>query len=294
MRAEEKAKQTMLLALIELSKNNPDKSKLIPAYDRMTQKMATEMTPVAALESQAQQTTKGVTKDKNNTVDVLKTEVGRLSSLAIGYATEAENVVLLADLTALKTKFYKATHKEFAAVCTEIVAEVRKLPEQWADFGITEAGVAAVETKIALFNVQAPKIKDIQKASKKAVKKRTAIFKGGTTTKKQIRNIAAGFIGVDNEFYEDIMDIIASPKRAVAEIVVMFKSATTQQFLPDHNARIVGRKTTAKSNKKGEIRFKFAQGGAKTIEVTLPDGALRTFKDIEAQKGKTTTLIVEV
>jgi hypothetical protein len=295
MRAEEKVKQAMLSDLIELSQNNPDKSKKIPAYNRLIQKIATELSPVDALENQAQQSTKGVTLDKNNNIDALKIEVGRLSSLTIGYAIEAEDVVLTADLTALKTKFHKATHKQFAAVCTEIVAEVRKLPEQWADFGITEAGVAAVETRIALLGVQAPKIKAIKTASKKAVKKRTAIFKGSSTTKRQILNIAVGFIGVDDEFYADIMEILSSKKRTpVTELVVVFKSSATQKLLADHNAHVVGRKATPKSNKKGEISFKFTQGGFKTVEVPLPSGEIRLFKDIEVPKGKTTTLIVEV
>jgi hypothetical protein len=295
MRKTEKAKKNLLLKLIDLSERNPDKSKLIPAYHRHIQKIAAEMMPVAAIDSLANQSTKGLTLEKNNTVSDTKTGVGRFCNLLIGYASDAENVVLETDFKALRTKFQKAPQDEFAAACLEVVAEVRKLPEQWADLGITEAGIAAVESKIALFTVQVPKSEAVKTEAKKAVKKRTAIFKMSTVMKEKITNLAAGFIGLDDEFYADIIEIIGPKKGAAAtEIVVVFKSADTQKLLSNQNARVTGRKLTPKSNKKGEIRFKFAQGGPKTIEVPLPNGEIRTFKDVEVSKGKTVTLIVEV
>ncbi len=295
MRKTEKAKQTELLKLIDLSARNPDKSKLIPAYHRLIQKLAADMMPVAAVDSIAKQSTKGVTLEKNNTIGDIKIGIGRFCNLLVAYASDVEDVVLTTDFKALRIKFQKAPQDEFAAVCTEVVAEVRKLPEQWADLGITEAGIVAVESKIALFTVQAPKGDAIKTETKKAVRKRTAIFKMSGAAKEKILNLASGFIGVDDEFYTDIMDIIGDKKHGPAtEIVVTFQSATTQQFLPNLDARIAGRKATHKSNKKGESRFKFAQGGLKTIEVPLPNGEIRTFKDVEVAKGKTTTLVVEV
>lgn len=295
MRTIEKAKQTQFQKLIALTEKNLEKSKLIPAYHRQIQKIAADLIPVAAVDSIASQSTKGVTLEKNSTAEVLKTGVGRLCNLLVGYASDAENVALTADCKMLRTKCQKASQDEFAAVCAEVVAEVRKLPEQWADLGITEVGLAGIEAQIALFTIQFPKGDDIKTEKKKAVKKRTAIFKMTTATKEKIMNLAAGFIGVDDEFHADIMAILGPKKGEAATIVtVVFKSVTAQTFLPNLDARVVGRKGTAKSNKKGESRFRFKQGGLKIIEVTLPNGEIRTLKDVEVQKGKKTTLIVEI
>ena len=117
MRTTEKAKQTLFLKLISLSENNPDKSKLIPAYHRHIQKVAAEMMPVAAVDNLAKQSTKGVTLEKNNTVSDLKISVGRFSNLLVGHASDVEDVALTTAFKALRTKFQKAPQDEFAAVC---------------------------------------------------------------------------------------------------------------------------------------------------------------------------------
>ena len=57
-------------------------------------------------------------------------------------------------------------------------------------------------------------------------------------------------------------------------------------------ARVLNTDLTAKSNSKGEIRFKFSDGGYYTIEVLLPNGEIRVFKDVEVKRGKTTTVEV--
>lgn len=294
MRTSEKKRHAKFTAVIALAKKHPEKMQKAPAFARLMQKIEADLAPVSTLTEQKEQSTKGLTLEKNQTYDTLKANTTRLCNLAIGHASVTENLALESDWTGWLAKL-RSPQATFGVACTKVVTEIRKLSEHWADLGITEADVLDIEAKIALFDAQLPQSADVKMEKKKAGKKITAIIGTTTTTQKQLLKLAATFIGVDNELHADISEIMNPKKRtATTEIVVVFKSAETQKFLANQNAHVVGRKATPKSNKKGEIRFKFTEGGMKTIEVPLPNGEIRTFKDVEVPKGKTVTLIVEL
>ncbi len=178
-----------------------------------------------------------------------------------------------------------------ADALTTIVDETRKLSAHWLDIGITEMDLLDVETKISLFTQQGPKSKMLQTDKKKAVKKRAVIL-DSTYTKKQITDVAAAYVGVDDEFYADILSALGVKERTTAatQIKVTLKSATTQAPLMHQTARIMGTDMALESDKKGGIVFKFSKSGLKTIEVPLPNGEFKTIKDVEVKNHRTTRL----
>ena len=111
-------------------------------------------------------------------------------------------------------------------------------------------------------------------------------------SQKQILDVAAGFIGFDDAFYEDITDILGLKKRAAAatQIRATFKSATTQTALMNQTARVSETNMAEKSGKKGYVVFKFAEAGFYTIEVPLPNGEVKTIDNVEVKRGRTTKL----
>ncbi len=294
MRATEKKQHDIYQDLIVLSKKNPEKSALIPAFGRVIQKLEQEIAPVLTVDSQAQQSTKGVTLDKNNVQSTLKTAVGRLCNVTIGHATEAQNIVLETSLTELKKKFTKARASDFANVCTEVVAETRKLAAHWADYGITEGNLVDIETQIAEFKAKQPIGKEIKAETKKAIKKRASFFENSVSRKKQILNVAAAFIGEDDEFYAEILDTLGVGKKGprVAQIKVIFKSGETQKPVENQPVRVLDSDLTATSDKKGIARLKLAKSGLFSLEIPLPNGEIKTQKDVEVKRSKTTSVIV--
>ncbi|MBL7814015.1 MAG: hypothetical protein JNL70_03335 [Saprospiraceae bacterium] len=294
MRAKEKENHEKYVDLIALAKKYPNKTSKVPAFARLIQKLETDLAPALAMDIQAQQSTKGLTQEKNQIYSVVKTGVDRLCRLIIGYATDADNVVLLSDLNTLKTKFGKAKQADFASVCTDIITEVRKLSEHWADYGITEKGVSDVEKKLLVFKEKAPKNKEMKQVTKKAVKKRGEFFEKSSDTNKQILNISTAFMGQDDEFYEDILAAMKIGKRGpvMPQIKLIIKTGETQKPVEDQKARISGTDIVEKTNKKGEIRFKLNKKGTVDIEIPLPNGEVKIQKDVEVKRGKTTTVIV--
>jgi hypothetical protein len=295
MRLTEKTKQSIHLDLIGLSKRQPTKTQSVPAFKRLMDTLEADAQLVPTLESQAQQSTKGVTQEKNNTLFDIKTAIKRLCNVMIGHAFLEKKVVLEADLTALRSRFAAARESEVSAVAKEVIAETRKLVVYWIDFGITEADLVGVEAQITLFDEQAPKGKVIKSEKKKAVANRTKVFKTSGVTKKHILHIASAFIGVDDEFYGDILEALKIRPRkrtSAARIKVVLLSVATQKPMMDRMVRVLEAEQTATSNKKGEILFKFKTAGVHTIEVLLPNGEIKTVKDVEAVLGKTKTLTI--
>lgn len=291
MTATEKVKQKTCLALVALAQRFPEKAQKVPAWARLMTKFETDLAPVSAINNLAQQSTKGLTLEKNNTIDYLKTGVGRLCNVMVSSAFEAKDVALESDLKTLRTKFMRAPQGELAAVCKEVVTEVRKFETKWADMGVSSEGLTAIETNIALFETQTPKVQILKTDKKKATKQRMAIFEE-VHSQKQILDVAAGFIGFDDAFYEDITDILGLKKRAAAatQIRATFKSATTQTALMNQTARVSETNMAEKSGKKGYVVFKFAEAGFYTIEVPLPNGEVKTIDNVEVKRGRTTKL----
>ena len=291
MTASEKVKQKVCMALVELGKRFPERTQKVPAWGRLLTRFETDLAPVSAINNLAQQSTKGLTLEKNNTLSDLKISVGRFCDVMVSRAFEAKEVALHSDLKVLRTKFTRTPQDEFAAVCKEVVAELRKYEANWADMGITQDDVPAVEANIALFEAQTPKTQILKTDKKKATKQRTVIFQG-VYTNTQILEVAAGFIGVDDAYYGDITDILGIKKRAPAatQIRVTLKSAATQAVVMNQHARVSGTDMAAKSSKNGSILFKFDHAGFYTIEIPLPDGTVKIIKDVEVKRGRTTKL----
>ncbi len=291
MTATEKVKQKVCSDLVALAKRFPEKNQKVPAWARLMLKFETDLAPVLAINNLAQQSTKGLTLEKNNTLSDLKIGVGRLCNVMIANAFEAKNVALETDLKTLRTKFTRAPQDEFAAVCKEVVTEIRKYEAQWADMGITATDLPTIEANIALFETQTPKVEVLMTDKKKATKQRTAIFQS-VYTQTQILDVAAGFIGVDDEHYSDITDILGIKKRkpAATQVKVTFKSTTTQVPMMAQQARVSGTDMAAKSSKKGRVLFKFKEAGFYTIEIPLPNGEVRIIENVEAKRGRTTKL----
>lgn len=294
MRATEKKHHDIYMDLIAVSKKYPAQTLRIPAFGRLIQKLEQDIEPVLTVDSQAQKSTKGVTIDKNNLQSTLKIAVGRLCQVMIGHATEAQNVVLETSLTELKSKFAKARASDFANVCTEVVEEARKLEAHWADCGITEGNLATIETQIAEFKTKQPIGKEIKTETKKAVKKRASFFENAVSRKKQILNVAAAYMGVDDEFYAEILVSLRVGKRGpgVSQIKVIIKSAETQKPIMNQPVRVMGSDLAETSDKKGVARIKFPKGGLFSLEIPLPNGEIKIQKDVEVKRNKTTSVIV--
>ncbi len=294
MRATEKKQHDIYTDLIALSKKYLDKTVQIPAFGRVIQKLEMDIAPVLDVDDQAQQSTKGVTRDKNNLQSTLKTAVGRLCQVMIGHASEAQNVVLETRLTELKSKFTKARASDFSKVCTEVVEETRKLAAHWADCGITEGNLAAIETQIAEFKTKQPIGKEIKTETKKAVQKRASFFENAVSRKKQILNVAAAYMGVDDEFYAEILVALRVGKRGpgISQIKVIIKSAETQKPVMNQLVRVIGSDLAETSDKKGVARIKFPKGGLFSLEIPLPNGEIKIQKDVEVKRSKTTSVVV--
>ena len=108
----------MCLDLVALAARFPEKTRKVPIFERLIQNIVATIAPLPAVDSQAQQSTKGVTLEKNTTQAELKITVGRLCNVLVGYAFADKNLALESDLKVLRTRFIKAPQDEFAAVCT--------------------------------------------------------------------------------------------------------------------------------------------------------------------------------
>jgi hypothetical protein len=291
MRKTEKVKQRVCSALVALAQRFPEKTQKVPAWARLILKFDTDLAPVSAVNNLAQQSTKGLTLEKNNTLSDLKISVGRFCNVMVANALEAQNVALESDLKTLRTKFTQAKQDDLAEVGKEVVAEIRKYETKWADMGVSPNDLTTVEALIALFEEQTPKGKILKTDKKKATKQRTAIFES-LYTQTQILDVAAGFIGVDDEYFGDIQEAMGIKKRASAatQIRAIIKSATMQVPMMNQQARVSGTEMASKSSKKGEIVFKFTHAGFYTIEIPLPNGEVRIIKDVEVKRGRTTKL----
>ncbi len=171
MKSAERAKQNSLLDLVALATRFPEKTARVPIFERLIQNIAATIAPLPIIDSQAQQSTKGITLEKKATQAELKITVVRLCNVIVGHAFADKNVALESDLKVLRTKFNTSAQDDFAAVCTPVVDETRKLSAHWLDIGITEMDLQDVETKISRFTEQAPKSKMLQTDKKRRSKK---------------------------------------------------------------------------------------------------------------------------
>jgi hypothetical protein len=71
MNAVEKKRHAKFLAVIALAKKHPEKMQKAPAFARLMQKVEADLAPVAGLHEQTEQSTKGLTLEKNQTYDAL-------------------------------------------------------------------------------------------------------------------------------------------------------------------------------------------------------------------------------
>jgi hypothetical protein len=282
-----------LVAYVAKEQKRADKS---PAFCRFIQNLDAELQQVHAADTQAQQSTKGATKAKNALKTDAKNATKRIAKILVAHAADVNDSVLKDKYKGLKNKIGQASNVDFTMKCKDVMTEARLVEKHLLDHGITAEDLATVEAKIALLDTKLPEHSGVKVDKKAGTQKRKQLFTNiQSVSTEQVKNAVATFIDLDKEFYDGVMGIITPPKVAQpTQIRVVFKSADTKNPLMHHTARLLNAETMEKSDKRGAIRFKFDKGGFHTIEVQLPSGEIRIFKDIEVKQGKTKTLKIEV
>lgn len=305
MKKEENEKYVNARSVIEFTHKNLERAQRVAAFVNFITKLDTQVNLISAAESQSKQNTKGATLEKNNTKMAVQEEVVRLSKVLVAYANDIEDVVLEKKVESMQTKLSKAKQAEFPTQCKEVLTEAKTMNGALADYGFTMDGLLALEAKVDFYDSKTPQTNQLKAQKNAGTKAKKQIFaKVDKIANKQIKNAAVAFIGVDDEFYNGIMDCLKKNKRPApspTQIKAIFKMpeaqrsmAALQNIKDIKNAIVVETKKEGNVNNKGEMFFKISKSGTYALNIPLPNGEIRFISDIVVKRGKTTEIEVVI
>ncbi len=270
----------------------------LPAFFRYCQTLKGWMTDVDGLKAAAQQSTTGVTADKNKDKMTLLELMLLLTSLVMPYADDTNNTILIDRIKAFPSAFGKIRQNDIGTFCQEILNKITPHSAALADYGVTKDLISEIQALIDSFSSKVPLTRSLIKESTVVTQNRDELFgKMFTLVNKKILESAKGFTRNGNgEFYKKITASLGvdATEPVTTTLRIKIKHTSGKHTAQKLSARIAGTDVHYTANDKGMITMKFEKGGRYDIELPLDGGDPHKVTTPLLIKGRSRTIVIEL
>jgi hypothetical protein len=273
-------------------------AKSLPAFFRYSQTLKGWMGEVDGHKAAAQQSTTGITEDKNKVKALLLEQMSLLTSLVIPFADDTNNTILLNRIKAFPTAFARTRQHEIATLCQDVIDKITPYLADLADYGVTEDQIPEIQDLINDFDGKVPTTRSLIKESTVNTGNRDELFdKMSDLVLNKILFSAKGFNRNKNGvFYKKVVAALTvdTTQAATTTLRIKFKYTTGKHASMRLAARVAGSDVHHTANEKNIITMKFDKGGLYDIEIPVEGGEPIKRTGILLVKGRSKTITIEL
>jgi hypothetical protein len=272
-------------------------AKSIPAFFNYCQTLRGWMGEVDAYKATAQQSTTGITEDKNKVKAALLEQMTLLTTLVQPFAADTNNTILLKRVKAFPTAFGRTRQHEIANLCQDVLDKIAPFLADLANYGVTQDLIQENQDLIDSFGGKAPTTRSLIKNNTVNTQNRDELFdKMLDLVNNKMRLSANGFKRNNIAFYKRIIAALGvdTTQPVVTTLKIKFIHTTGKHAAQQLMARIAGSDVHHKANEKGIITMKFEKGGLHDIEIPIEGGDPIKRTGVLLTKGRSKTITIEL
>jgi hypothetical protein len=293
MNATQESKLNMYRATQKHCTDNAAIVKTVPAFETALNVFNVKLSAIIAATQQEDLVTKGITVDKSEAKKTLCRLTTDIAAPIFAYASTTTNNKLKQEVNFSYSDLLRTKDDLMAPRCQNIKDLGTANIDALKPYGITAAGLDALQTEINNYQVKVPTPRN-SAAQKKTIRENIKnLFKEtDIVLKEQLDKTVVGFKAANPDFVSTFKAnrIIIDPGKSTTILKGTIQSAIDKSPVSGATILVVETGNKAPGNEKGSYQIKPIPAGIYTISISAPKYKDKTEKEVTVKQGQNTTL----
>jgi hypothetical protein len=293
MNATQESKLNMYRATQKHCTDNAAVVASVPAFETALNVFNVKVSAIIAAAQQEDVVTKGITVDKTEAKKTLCRLTTDIAAPIFAYASSTSNNKLKQEVNFSYSDLLRTKDDVMAPRCQNIKDIGMANLSGLKPYGITSAGLDALQTEIDNYQVKVPTPRN-SAAQKKTIREniKSLIKEADLVLKEQLDKTVVGFKASNPDFVSTYKTnrVIIDPGKSTTTLKGVILNSMDKSPVSGATILVVETGNKSSGNQKGSYEIKPVPAGIYTISISAPKYNSKTVKEVTVKQGQNTTL----